>query len=106
MVFLAAKRALRGHRLTLAFSSDTPRFLVENGIYSRVRHPFYLAYTLTWLGGVIAVPGAWTLSTTIVMLILYWAAALLEEKKFASSDYAESYAAYRSRSGMFWPTLG
>jgi protein-S-isoprenylcysteine O-methyltransferase Ste14 len=37
------------------------------------------------------------------MTALYIEAASREERKFAKSDLAEAYKAYRARAGMFWP---
>src|SRR5687767_7646044 len=43
-----------GRPLSLAFSRDQPAHLVTVGPYKLVRHPFYLAYTLAWVGGTVA----------------------------------------------------
>jgi len=105
-VFFAARQALAGFRLTLAFSPDTPERILDQGIYARVRHPFYLAYSLTWLGGVLAAPSVWTLSTTGIMFFVYWQAARQEEHKFLLSPLAETYKNYKSETGMFFPSRG
>lgn len=104
-VFLSARKAISIHRLSLAFSRDVPKLLVEQGIYRYVRHPFYLAYSLTWLAGVIATPTLWTYVTASAMLVLYWRAAKFEEGKFAASALATEYELYRQRAGMFFPKL-
>jgi protein-S-isoprenylcysteine O-methyltransferase Ste14 len=104
-VFFAATRALRGYQLTLAFSPDSPRQLIETGIYSRVRHPFYLAYSLTWFAGAIAAPSIATIGTALCMLTFYVVAARLEERKFVASALATTYADYRSRTGLLWPGI-
>src|SRR5262249_12505301 len=44
----------RRTRLTLAFSSDKPRYLLRSGPYKFIRHPFYTSYTLFWLAGLVA----------------------------------------------------
>lgn len=103
MVFAAARRALRGATLTLAFSPDTPRQLLRDGIYARIRHPFYTAYQLTWLAGIVAAPGPLTIASSIVMAAYYWHAASLEEQKFAQSVLATDYDHYRRSAGRFWP---
>jgi protein-S-isoprenylcysteine O-methyltransferase Ste14 len=104
-VFFAATRALRGYRLTLAFSPDSPHQLIETGIYSRVRHPFYLAYSLTWFAGAIAAPSIATISTALCMLTFYVVAARMEEQKFEASALATAYADYRTRTGLLWPCV-
>jgi protein-S-isoprenylcysteine O-methyltransferase Ste14 len=105
LVFFAAKRALIGYRLTLAFSGDSPQRIISSGIYSRVRHPFYLAYTLTWTAGAIAAPSNVTIGSTLCMTAIYIFAARGEEGKFARSALNESYARYREHTGMLWPRV-
>jgi protein-S-isoprenylcysteine O-methyltransferase Ste14 len=104
-IFFFARRALSGHRLSLAFSPDMPATILDQGIYARVRHPFYLAYSCTWLGGVIAAPSPWTIATTAMMLGFYWHAANVEESKFACSPLSKAYREYQRRAGMFIPSV-
>lgn len=103
LVFWAAYRATQNHALSLAFSPDTPRSLVRSGIYARIRHPFYTAYGITWLAGVIQAPSVSTVVSTGVMLTMYVNAARYEEAKFGASALADEYRVYRSQAGMFWP---
>ncbi len=102
-VFFSAWKSLAGYRLTLAFSPDTPERILNQGIYVRIRHPFYLAYSLTWIGGVLAAPSVWTLLTTSIMIFFYWWAARLEEHKFLASSLGRSYQNYMRYAGMFFP---
>lgn len=102
-VFFAARRAVGEFMLTLAFSPDSPTTLLRTGIYSRIRHPFYTAYLLTWVAGIAAAPGIATVATTLLMGTFYWVAADREEQKFANSSLAGDYASYRKQAGRFWP---
>ncbi|MDE1883568.1 MAG: isoprenylcysteine carboxylmethyltransferase family protein [Rhodospirillales bacterium] len=102
-VFAAAVAASHRTPPTLAFDTDAPNFLLQHGPYRYVRHPFYLAYVLFWLGTAVAVPGALGWAAPLVMTALYIEAAAREERKFANSDLAGAYQAYRARAGMFWP---
>ncbi len=104
-LFWWAVRANLERPLTLAFSPDAPRHLVAWGPYRRVRHPFYASYALAWLAGAVAAAEPLLLLPFVVMGALYVQAARLEEAKFAESPLAEAYAAYRARTGMFWPSL-
>jgi len=103
--FVAAIRALKGYRLTLAFSPDAPKTLIDQGIYGYIRHPFYLAYSLTWIGGVVAAPSLVTAVSTLIMVVFYVSAARIEERKFLSTELAPSYELYRHRTGMLWPRV-
>jgi protein-S-isoprenylcysteine O-methyltransferase Ste14 len=98
--FFAAIRALKGYRLTLAFSPDAPKTLIDQGIYGYIRHPFYLAYSLTWIGGAVAAPSLVTAGSTLIMVVFYVSADRVEERKFLSTELASSYELYRNRTGM------
>jgi len=88
---------------TLAFADDEPSFLLRHGPYRHVRHPFYLSYLMFWVATGLATRGLAGWLAPVVMLGLYWDAAAREERKFAGSDLAEAYAAYRAKAGMFLP---
>jgi protein-S-isoprenylcysteine O-methyltransferase Ste14 len=102
-VFAAAVAASHRTPPTLAFDTDAPNFLLQDGPYRYVRHPFYLAYVLFWLGTAVAVQGMLGWIAPAVMMALYIEAASREERKFANSSLADAYKAYRARAGMFWP---
>ena len=102
-VFWAAVRACEAQPLTAIFEADLPRRLVHTGPYAHVRHPFYSAYTIFWLGGWIASGSLVALISVVVMLVIYVQGAREEERKFARSTLAEEYAAYRERVGAWLP---
>src|SRR5215510_10428200 len=93
----------RSNRLSIAFSKDKPNQLTQAGPYRIVRHPFYVAYSLFWLAGLIAVLRWYLIPSVTVMLVFYFCAARMEEAKFENSDLRELYAGYRSTTGMFLP---
>jgi protein-S-isoprenylcysteine O-methyltransferase Ste14 len=104
-LFVAAFRSTRQKRVTLAFDRDTPTFLVRDGVYRRLRHPFYASYILFWVGCCIQVrtPAMFAVSTTLAAL--YLGAAIAEERKFAASSLAAAYRDYRKQTGLLWPKL-
>jgi protein-S-isoprenylcysteine O-methyltransferase Ste14 len=104
-VFAWAVTASRQTPPTLAFDNDLPSFLLAVGPYRHVRHPFYLAYVLFWLGTALAGQGLIGWVAPVVMTALYAHAASKEERKFARSSLAADYAAYRAKAGMFWPRV-
>ncbi|HYW71940.1 MAG TPA: isoprenylcysteine carboxylmethyltransferase family protein [Pyrinomonadaceae bacterium] len=97
--------ATRSRRLSVAFSVDRPDFLLESGPYRFVRHPFYAAYSLFWIAGLVVAPRWYLLPGVAVMLSSYFSAARMEEAKFASSGLQDVYQGYRARTGMFLPRL-
>lgn len=106
VIFWSAVKATKTHRLTLAFTDDEPVFLIQTGPYRYVRHPFYLAYSLFWLAGVFAANSWYPVFIPAVMISLYLAAAVSEERKFASSEeFAAQYREYKSRTGLVLPKI-
>lgn len=95
----------RRRPLSLAYSLDSPAHLVTTGPYRWVRHPFYTSYLLAWTAGCVASGQMLLVVTVLVMMVLYWRAAALEEHKFDDSPLAHEYAAYRNATGRFLPRL-
>lgn len=105
-LFWWAISASREARLKFVFDAGNPETLVTDGPYRYVRHPFYTSYLIFWTGWGIATWSIWALVPLAGMLAMYTRAALDEEKKFSRTQFAETYAAYRRRAGLFWPRLG
>jgi protein-S-isoprenylcysteine O-methyltransferase Ste14 len=95
----------RAKPLSAVFSPDPPLHLVKRGPYRWIRHPFYTSYLLTWSAGVVATGRVWLICSLVIMTIIYWRAARQEEAKFLRSALASVYAAYRSRTGLFAPSV-
>jgi protein-S-isoprenylcysteine O-methyltransferase Ste14 len=76
---------------------------VQEGPYRFVRHPFYAAYTLSWLAGWVASHSWLALGSTIIMVATYIVAASREERKFRTSALAAAHAAYCRRTGFMLP---
>lgn len=104
-LFWWACQANRRRPLSAIFSSDRPAHLVQDGPYRLVRHPFYTSYLLSWLGAWVATGEWYVLVTFLVMLVVYVRAARMEESKFQGSSLTGEYAAYRARTGLFFPSL-
>lgn len=105
-LFYSAIRASRAAQLKMAFDKADPHGMVTTGPYRYLRHPFYTSYLIFWIGWAIATWSPWSLLPLAVMLVIYVHAALGEEAKFARTPMAEEYAAYRRRTGFFWPRFG
>jgi len=104
-VFFWAVGTCRRESRTLSaiFESDTPRFVIREGPYRLVRHPFYSAYTLFWLAGWVASGGWLSLASAAAMTITYVCGARKEESKFRASQLSEDYADYRRQTGFMLP---
>lgn len=90
---------------TLAFTKDEPCFIFNSGPYRWIRHPFYSAYLLFWIGTATATQGVLGWIVALILGAVYLVAARHEEGKFTRSAIADRYAAYAACTGMFWPQL-
>lgn len=102
-IFTAAARSSGRKQLTVAWTPDAPTALICDGVYAEIRHPFYVAYCLTWFAGALTTWSAVLLMTAVLMTGVYVTAARFEEAKFVASPFADSYARYRRQTGMFFP---
>lgn len=102
-LFYLALRANRALPLAVAFDPGYSTHLITRGPYAQVRHPFYCAYLLFWIAGVIGTGCSALVVTVVAMGVLYRQAANAEEQAFLAGPLAARYARYRAKTGMFWP---
>ncbi|HRW07461.1 MAG TPA: methyltransferase [Caldilineaceae bacterium] len=93
----------RARGFYLAYAKEYPTAFVNAGPYLLVRHPFYVAYLLFWLGMLVAAPWWPTLGCLLILLYLYVVAARGEELKFEQSEFAEEYGRYKDSVGFMMP---
>lgn len=105
-LFLWSALTIRGRNFALAYSTSSPRAVVENGPYQWIRHPLYLAYSTTWIAGAIACRSFMLLGTVVVMAFLYTDAARQEENEFLCGALRREYLAYKSKVGIIGPKVG
>jgi len=72
------------------------------GLYQWIRHPQYLALSVTGIGLAILWPRFLTIVLWTIMVGLYYLLALEEERRMLSA-YGDQYRAYMQRTGMFFP---
>lgn len=104
-LFLWAIRATRHKNFLPSFSDVVPNALTVEGPYRFVRHPFYVSYLLYHLGNAVATVSWLPWAMLALMLTIYVLAALNEETHLAKGAYREAYAAYKRRTGMFFPRV-
>jgi protein-S-isoprenylcysteine O-methyltransferase Ste14 len=105
VVFWASVYFSKDHPPSFAFSRETPTRLLRSGIYKSIRHPIYTAYSLAWLAGPVATAKWWMFTIFLVMAMIYYKAARLEEMSFRDSSFGREYEQYRTVAGMFFPKL-
>ncbi|MBV8847109.1 MAG: hypothetical protein JO307_30235 [Bryobacterales bacterium] len=102
-LFWRAVAATRGHDLAACFQHHAPAAVVRGGPYRFVRHPFYCAYTLVWIGGWAATGWLPLAFAAIFMASLYICATLREEREFLGSPRRDAYLSYMQTTGRFFP---
>jgi protein-S-isoprenylcysteine O-methyltransferase Ste14 len=105
VLFSWAVLATRQKRPALAFAGKRPNHVFRQGPYAYIRHPFYTAYLLFWLGCAMATSSLVMLIMFAALVAVYTAAALGEERNFLRSAMRDEYEALRKSAGLFWPKL-
>lgn len=102
-LFIWTVRTTRDAGFALAFAGAQSPKLLTIGPFRYIRHPFYTAYLIFWLGTFFATSSSLSLSGFIVLLVCYVLAAREEERIMSRGQLAAEYAAYASQTGMFLP---
>jgi protein-S-isoprenylcysteine O-methyltransferase Ste14 len=76
--------------------------IAARGLYSRIRHPQYLALGLWGSGMAILWPRFLVLASLSLMFLLYYFLARDEERRMLA-QFGEGYRGYMERTGMFMP---
>jgi len=98
-----ARRTIRERRFHIAWSGQVPETVCDAGPYAFVRHPIYLGYLLAFLALAVAFPRLLTAAIFLFNCALYAHAARTDERDLAGSALKDAYAAYKARTGMFFP---
>jgi protein-S-isoprenylcysteine O-methyltransferase Ste14 len=105
ILFWWAAATVRNRQLSLAFSRDEPTFLIQDGPYRLIRHPFYTSYILFWISNSLASDVFWPWLVFTAMTTIYLIAVRFEERKFSTSPFATAYSGYRRVTGAIVPRL-
>lgn len=70
--------------------------LIQSGIYSKIRHPIYLGFSMTWIGGALLTKSRLIVVLAICAVLSSVMRALLEEKKLVKT-FGEKYMAYKKQ---------
>ncbi len=82
--------------------SDPPREMITTGPYHFVRHPQYVGLIFMWVGWWWVWSAVYAFYFGMLILILIWIEAYLEEKFILEKKFGEQYRKYRAETGMFW----
>ncbi|MCP5245546.1 MAG: isoprenylcysteine carboxylmethyltransferase family protein [Burkholderiales bacterium] len=100
------------HRVPLALwhqehDNDKPQNIVTWGSYKYIRHPFYSAFIIAFIGAVLIVPH-WSIVALglYTFLILNYTASKEEKRLSAEGDgFGAQYTEYVKHTGRFFPKL-
>ena len=84
--------------------TDRKAELITGGIYSRIRHPLYLATILMLLGLAAIYPFDRVVVFSIALSIYVMVGAWLEERKLVI-HYGDAYREYRKQAGFMLPRI-
>lgn len=94
------------HRVPLALwhqEDDAPVSIVTYGAYSRIRHPFYSSFLLSFLAAFALFPHLGTLLPLLYAVVRLTMTAMREERRLSASEFGDEYRAYKARTGRFLP---
>ena len=86
----------------VAFSGRATAEFKTTGPYKYVRHPFYSAYIVGWVGCICAT-GALILCISLVIMIPIYLKAAREEENYWAFNDNKDYLQYKALTGMFFP---
>lgn len=97
------------HRVPLALwqqNDDAPQGIVTWGPYRFVRHPFYSAFLLAFVGATLIVLHPISMILTGYALVVLTINARREEARLSAGEFGEDYRKYAANVGRFIPRLG
>ena len=102
-LFWITANTTKKKKLSIVFSQDEPQFLVKEGPYKVLRHPFYFSYLLCYLAAILYNPTWYLIMSFLAISLIYFRAINHEEKKFAESPLADEYKEYCEKVGGLLP---
>ncbi|MFA5839838.1 MAG: isoprenylcysteine carboxylmethyltransferase family protein [Candidatus Margulisiibacteriota bacterium] len=75
---------------------------VPSGPYRFVRHPLYLGLIFIYIGWWWIWATVYSFYFGMLIVLLIWLQAWLEEKYLLENKYGQAYSAYKKNTGMFW----
>jgi protein-S-isoprenylcysteine O-methyltransferase Ste14 len=97
------------HRIPIALfhqENDAPQRLVTDGVYGRIRHPFYASYLVLFLAVLVLWPHWLSLAMFAYVATNLNRTAAQEEQRLSASEFGPEYQQYMIRTGRFFPALG
>jgi protein-S-isoprenylcysteine O-methyltransferase Ste14 len=105
VVLFACTFQTLGRNLTDTVVTRKDHSLVTTGPYRYVRHPFYLAFFLAFIGSSLVFANWFLLLAGMVPCGFLVARTRIEEEKLIEK-FGDDYREYMSRTGRFWPRPG
>jgi protein-S-isoprenylcysteine O-methyltransferase Ste14 len=87
--------AEKNHKQSHEKSADIVE-IIQNGVFSKIRHPLYTSAIIINLGIALAFGVIFTLIIAIVS-ILHWIMTALKEEEFLLQKFGEEYSLYKKK---------
>jgi protein-S-isoprenylcysteine O-methyltransferase Ste14 len=87
----------------IGLAGEVSTTVCDKGPYRYVRHPFYLAYMVAFLGVAIAFPSLIVCGVCLLNIVLFMYMAFDDERVLLESPLGADYRLYQGRVGMFVP---
>jgi protein-S-isoprenylcysteine O-methyltransferase Ste14 len=97
------RRTVIDRNFYVGLAGEVPRAVCDTGPYRFVRHPFYLSYTVAFIGVAVAFPSLVVSVVCALNIGFFVYMAIDDERVLLGSAIAADYRAYRGRVGMFVP---
>lgn len=104
-IFRRAVASASAGVLPVAFAGAPSARLVTEGIYGRIRNPFYTSYLIHWAAWAALLDLAWPAVAGFAFFALLYRGAVVKEERALARQFGAAYTAYKARSGRFLPRL-
>jgi protein-S-isoprenylcysteine O-methyltransferase Ste14 len=101
-----SRRTVIDRNFYISLANEVPSAVCDLGPYRYVRHPFYLSYTVAFLGVAVAFPSFVVSGVCLLNIGLFVYMARDDERVLLGSALGADYRGYRGRVGMFLPRIG
>ena len=98
------------HRIPLALwhqapEKDAPAYIVDWGIYRRIRHPFYSAFIVLMIANTLIAQNIWAAAVLLYVAVILTLTARREERRLSAEtgEIGAHYRRYMLSSGRFFP---
>ncbi len=104
VIYWFSVRSIKGQKFhVISTTLEQESEIFTGGIYKWIRHPFYTAYFVCYIGVLITFSNLVNIVVIPTIIIIYYLEARKEELRL--QQVSENYSDYSKVVGMFWPKI-